>query len=315
MIRILILLVCITFLVSIGFGQTAVPGGDISGTWTKINSPFMVGGELTIPNDSTLTIDPGVVVEFQDHYALQVQGRLLAVGTANDTILFTIKDTTGFSDTDTTHGGWFGIRFTDTPLTNDSSKIQYCKLQYGKAVADIWSLNAGGALCVLNFGKLSVSNCRFEYNLAGGREADVPSGGAVHLAWSNVRFNQTIFTQNLAINGGAIQYHESNPVFTNCTFSHNMAQTSGAISIGGNCTSFLTNCSFINNHAQEQGGAITCWNGSVNYLDNVSFSGNTAEWGGGVSANYCDLEIKNSIFTANTATGFGGGVWSVGAFY
>ena len=39
----------------------------------------------------------------------------------------------------------------DTPEHNDTTKIKYCKLQYGKAVGDVWWLNAGGAICVINF--------------------------------------------------------------------------------------------------------------------------------------------------------------------
>ncbi len=174
MVRMLIIFICIIFPNYDAWSETTVPGGNISGKWTIANSPYLIEGEITIPNDSTLMIDQGVIVEFQGHYALEVQGRLLAVGTASDTILFTVNDTSGFSNPDTTLGGWFGIRFTDTPLTNDSSKIHYCKLQYGKAVASAY---AGGALCVLNFDKLTVSNCRFQHNMAGGRELHFPSAG------------------------------------------------------------------------------------------------------------------------------------------
>ena len=78
------------------YAQTNVPAGDVSGTWTKANSPYNINGEITIPNDSTLTIEPGVEVVFTGHYKFNVQGRLLAIGTETDTIVFTINDTTGF---------------------------------------------------------------------------------------------------------------------------------------------------------------------------------------------------------------------------
>ena len=115
------------------YAQTEIPPGDVSGTWTQANSPYNINGEITIPNDSTLTIEPGVEVIFTGHYKFNVQGRLLAIGTETDTIVFTINDTTGFHDLTIPDGGWGGIRFMDTPSTNDSSKIVYCKLQYGKA--------------------------------------------------------------------------------------------------------------------------------------------------------------------------------------
>jgi hypothetical protein len=146
MVRFLALFVNVFFFWTVATAQIIINGGYVSGIWTKTDSLYLINGNITVPDDSTLVIEPGVTVEFQGHYALEVQGRLLAVGTENDTILFTVNDTTGFGDADTTLGGWFGIRFTDTPQTNDSSRIAYCRLQYGKAVADFWHLNAGGAL-------------------------------------------------------------------------------------------------------------------------------------------------------------------------
>src|SRR3990172_6588506 len=39
-----------------GIAQTDIPAGNVSGTWTKVNSPYHINGEVTIPNDSILTI-------------------------------------------------------------------------------------------------------------------------------------------------------------------------------------------------------------------------------------------------------------------
>ena len=50
------------------FSQTPVPEGNVSGTWTLAGSPYLINGDITIPFDSTLTIEPGIVVEFQGHY-------------------------------------------------------------------------------------------------------------------------------------------------------------------------------------------------------------------------------------------------------
>ena len=61
--------------------QTDIPAGAVSGVWTAAASPFYINGEITIPNDSTLTIEPGVEVVFMGHYKFNVQGRLLALGT------------------------------------------------------------------------------------------------------------------------------------------------------------------------------------------------------------------------------------------
>ena len=82
----------------------------------------------------------------------------MAIGTETDTITFTINDTTGFSNLNIPDGGWHGIRFSWTPLTNDSSKIVYSKLQYGKAIGSLPD-NIGGAISADHFDKIVISNC------------------------------------------------------------------------------------------------------------------------------------------------------------
>ncbi|MFQ5869575.1 MAG: hypothetical protein ACE5JC_06710, partial [Candidatus Zixiibacteriota bacterium] len=42
--------------------------GDVWGTWSPVNNPYEVVGELRVPPESTLVIEPGVFVDFQGHY-------------------------------------------------------------------------------------------------------------------------------------------------------------------------------------------------------------------------------------------------------
>ena len=128
--------------------QTNIPGGNVSGTWTVAGSPYLIQASIMIPNDSTLTIEPGVTVNFQGTYKMYVQGRVIAIGTATDTIIFTAANTTD---------GWRGIRFENTPVTNDSSKFKYCKLQYGKATGASPD-DDGGAFYFLGFSKVKTSS-------------------------------------------------------------------------------------------------------------------------------------------------------------
>ncbi len=102
---------------------------DVSGhittntTWSV--DTIKVKDTVFVDDAVTLTINPGTHVEFNGLYKLMVLGRLLAIGTAVDTITFTISDT-GVADTN-----WHGIRFHNTSGTNDSSKIVYCLLEKG----------------------------------------------------------------------------------------------------------------------------------------------------------------------------------------
>ena len=131
-VRNILTIIILFFIVNTGTAQTEKSAGNVSGTWTTNDSPYNIIGEITIADATTLTIEPGVVVEFQGHYKLNVEGILLAIGTETNTIEFTVNDTTGLSNKETTDGSWHGIRFVNN-TSADSSKLVYCKIQYGKA--------------------------------------------------------------------------------------------------------------------------------------------------------------------------------------
>ncbi len=85
--------------------QTQVPAGPVSGTWTADMSPILVAGDIEIAPGETLTIDPGVVVEFTDGAGLSVRGTLYAIGAEDARITLTsAADSPGYAD-------WTGLTF------------------------------------------------------------------------------------------------------------------------------------------------------------------------------------------------------------
>ena len=274
--------------------QTNIPPGDVNGTWTKANSPYNINGEITIPNDSTLTIEPGVEVIFTGHYKFNVQGRLLAIGTETDTIVFTINDTTGFHNLTIPDGGWHGIRFIDTPINNDSSKIVYCKLQYGKAnTGDGYNDRWGGAICAA-IDRLLVSHCMFRNNTTYSTDINATSGGAIVIV-GNPTIEFCEFTENRSSFGSAICIWGSNihPLILNNYFHHNLGH--GTINIGSwngiNTSPVLINNIIVNNISNGVGTTLD-GHGIIHFSN-----------GGGVTV------LINNTIANNSCTVTGGGIF------
>ncbi|NTW31659.1 MAG: T9SS type A sorting domain-containing protein [Bacteroidetes bacterium] len=300
---------------------TDIPVGYVSGTWTLAGSPYNVQGSIQIPNDSTLTIQPGVNVIFQGAYKLNVQGRLLAIGTIADTITFTAINTTE---------GWRGIRFDNTPATNDSSKIVYCKLQYGKAIGTSPDYN-GGAVYINNFSKVIIyhsliTKCSAN-NSAGGvyivaanpimsnstisYNTSFEEGGGISIRSGSPIINDNLISYNsgtngsININGGGIYIESGNASIVNNTISNNSSTQGGGIKIfGGNS---IINNNIISNNQANTGGGIYVQGGNPTISYNT-ISGNIAQnSGGGIEAG-ADITITNNIISNNTATSGGGGI-------
>ncbi len=227
--------------------------------WSGVDS-IRVTGDITVNNGITLTINPGIKVSFQGHYYLKVNGRLLAVGNSSNLITFTNNDHTT---------GWNRIIFDNTPATNDSSKIVYCTLEYGKTTGT--SMNArGGAIFVYAFSKLLISNCTFQNNTA-----TVPggAGGAIYIsAVSLINLSNCVFKNNTATMGGAIRI-DSNAILKNLLIYNNTAtigQYGGGIYLSTSNPTIL-NCSVVNN----TNCGIRCSSNSSPIIRNTIIYGNS----------------------------------------
>lgn len=77
--------------------QTPIAGTiATNSTWSSGGNPYQVFQQATVAAGVTLKIDPGVVVQISNGVALNVQGRIEALGTATNTIRFTAPPTSTY---------------------------------------------------------------------------------------------------------------------------------------------------------------------------------------------------------------------------
>ncbi len=278
------------------FSQTIIPGGDVSGTWTKENSPYLIEGEITIPDRFQLTIEPGVLIEFQGHYKFNVQGKIQAIGELSDTITFTINDTTNFSNMEIPDGGWHGLRF-HNEFTTDTSMLTFCKLEFGKAIGNQDDNNRGGAIWASDYSVLLISNCLIINNRS------KTDGGGMYDRFTDVVIENSSFLNNKAEwIGGGLYTGES--YIVNCKFEYNYAYSEGGgINWDGYSPTLINNL-IANNSSGHYGGGIGCVDDfGARLINNTICNNNAVMYGGGIKITcvFGKLEFINTIFYGNIA--------------
>lgn len=82
----IILFICFSVILK---AQTNVSGGIYATTtWMLSNSPYIVTGNIILFPGKTPTIEPGVEVKFNGYFNIEIRGKLITIGTVNDSISF-----------------------------------------------------------------------------------------------------------------------------------------------------------------------------------------------------------------------------------
>ncbi len=145
------------------FGASGVEAADVSGPqsgiWDADFSPYIVTGNVTVPDGLTLTIEAGVEVKFNSDRMMTVNGTLVAEGTETERITFTSSQGTPAP------GDWRYLSFdgADSGCTLDN-----CDLSYGGTYAwtCIIGIGAGGSNVEISNSTISHSSAYgiFSYN-------------------------------------------------------------------------------------------------------------------------------------------------------
>jgi len=111
--------------------EKELSGTLIANTALEAHRHYLVIGDVTVPSYITLTIEPGVHIKFDGYYTLLINGRMEAVGTEEDMIVFTSQKQVPSKD------DWKRIEFSSS---GQGSEMCWCKIEYatsgiyGKAV-------------------------------------------------------------------------------------------------------------------------------------------------------------------------------------
>jgi hypothetical protein len=173
--------------------QTYIAGHIVTNTtWTLAGSPYIIQGNAFVDASSTLTIEPGVVVQLQQFTRLEALdgSSIVAVGTSEDPILFTSDQGTPAP------GDWdyVGVKH------SSGSEFAHCVFEYG----------TDGLY--LNHSDSPVSFCTVRHVLTTGISCDESS--------------PTITSCTIADNGRGMKIFgpDTSPVINYCNLENNLSE-------------------------------------------------------------------------------------------
>ncbi|MCB5256142.1 MAG: right-handed parallel beta-helix repeat-containing protein, partial [Candidatus Cloacimonetes bacterium] len=119
--------------------------GEQSGTWSPENNPYILVGDVSVPAGSTLSIEPGVLVQAMGNFRINAEGSIQAIGTETDSIRF---ENAQNPPTEL----WKGIRLENE---TEQSNFMHIVVEYAE-----YGINAVDS-------PMEVSYSRFSYNQRG----------------------------------------------------------------------------------------------------------------------------------------------------
>jgi hypothetical protein len=304
--------ILLAVLMTAAYSATTITGGEVSGTWNAAGSPYNIQGEILVPDGQTLTLDGSsgpVVIDFQGHYKLNVQGEMSTSGTdATNTITFTR------SDDQTT--GWGGIRFIHSDQgTNSTSALNYIVVEYGKANGTDLD-NYGGGIFInpssqVTIANSTIQNCTAAYDGGGIYTTSTYSGASI--TGTKVINCTALGDGNTDGNGGGIYVGlNSNIDLIGLQLSGNTATPSTYGGNGGGLYLYKTDPGTdvksvaVYGNSAKNGGGIFSYSSTVEYVNLTVADNSATNNGGGIAVYKTGHELVTaSIFWGNSASGSG----------
>ena len=165
--------ICLLAMSVLVYAQTEVSGAITQDmTWTRAGSPYQVVGNLTVSQDATLSVKPGVHVRFEEGVVFIVDGGMSAVGTSDDPVIFAgskqIAD--WWKGIQIRNSGWASLEHCRVSHSGRQSSFGVQKTGSGNLVVknSTFSHTRGNGLWVVdNNGDILVEGSIFESNISG----------------------------------------------------------------------------------------------------------------------------------------------------
>ncbi|MDC1493672.1 T9SS type A sorting domain-containing protein [Schleiferiaceae bacterium] len=303
------------------YGLTVINGGSLLGntTWNTSGSPYLLTGDITVPNTVTLTIESGVEVRFTpltddlssgedvNRIELIIEGVLRVKGTQSDTVMFMSNGQVPAS------GDWYGIVSTGSTgkVLMDYASINH----YTNGIR----INSGDYTNTYNNSDtVSVSHTKF-YAGGSGIYSDYASS-----------YRPIVFTDNILYNCGIYDYsYCSYKEYSNLVFKGTVnvnALEIGYVRDGSNTKGEL----YINNNTFDRGRIYVYYARSTYSTGlgmDVEVNNNTLSRGsGGIELGYLyntksndalKVDVSNNVIIGNSSqlySGYGIQITSAGNY-
>jgi len=264
---------------------------SVNTTWTEVDT-VKITGNVTVQQNSTLTIGAGTVINFMGFYTMAVYGRILAIGNSDAMITFTANNQIV---------GWDQLYLSSINNPDFASILKHCIFEYAQ-------IGETGTVRLDTSTEVTISNCLFRNNTKS------PVGTGIYLFNSPVTVENCIFTGNQSNSrGGEIYCRYAGGTIRNCLFYGNSANPETGIEgiYASESNPTIINCTIISDSnplAYVQDGShpdfINCilWNSS----------GTLVKFGGDVNNHpdfyYCDLRggFEQILIDASTQSHYNG---------
>ena len=184
-------------------------------------------------------------------------------------------------------------------LLTTSSNVSVINTNFFRNEAEI-----GGVLLAYK-SIISISQCTHNYNrvlYSGGVMATVESFVDI----DNCAFRKNAATQEYISAGGVIATFGGSFYITNSTFINNSAADDGGVMLTSDVSFNITSSIFINNSAADDGGVIRTSDASFNITSSIFINNSAADDGGVMLTSDVSFNITSSIFINNSAADDGG---------